>query len=291
MLHIILALMPLFFSSKVDASTLLEPEQLHIGNFALPPSQQPSTLYGFGQYVFDQGDLLAGCATSTEIGHAHNNFNSIFPYLIYGIRDDTVVLISLPIALQFNEGCHTSSGLLDATIEVEYLWYSYKTEVASWEISIEGALSLPFGSTRKNPATGFGSPAFFAGIITRYISTEWYWFVSVGGTFTTPRSNKNRFGHEFLYQTGFGKNVGYESDKWLCTVMLEMNGIYTQKDTVCGLLDPGTGGNLIALGPTVWFSTQRFIFQAGILPVVYQHWNGNQAKDTLFIDLNFAWKF
>lgn len=290
LLHILLIiafLMPDFVQSHSCIKSA--PERLHIGNFALPSSQQPSSLYGFGQYVLDEGDFLGACATVTELGHKNNNSNTIIPYLIYGIRDDTVLIVSIPIAAQHSEGPVSASGLLDAIIELEYLIYEAGTELSVWEVSLEGALSLPFGSTHKKPATGFGSPAFFVGIITRYMSTEWYWYVSAGGTFTTSQ-HKSRAGHGFLYQTGFGKNVGYESDKWLCTVMLEMNGICIQKSKVCGCLDQNTGGNMIALGPTVWFSTQRFIFQAGILPVVYQHWNGDQAKDTLFIDLNFAWK-
>ncbi len=293
LLRIALVMCSMTISLSLSAShchRVPEPEQLKIGNFALPSSQQPSTLYGFGQYVLDQGDLLGACATQSEFGHANNNFNTVFPYLIYGIRDDMVMIFTLPIAAQFNQGCESSSGLLDAIIEIEYLTYEYKTERSSWEVSLEGALFLPVGHKHAKPELSFGSPAFFAGIITRYIAIDWYWYASTGGTFTTSH-NKTKAGNEFLYQTGFGKNVGYESEKWLCTLMLEMNGICMQKEKHCGELDPNTGGNMIALGPTVWFATQRFIFQAGILPVVYQHWNGDQAKETLFINFNFEWKF
>jgi hypothetical protein len=267
-----------------------EPEQLHIGNFALPSSQQPSTLYGFGQYIVDKGDLLVGMAPSILVGRRNSNLSTFTPYLIYGIRDDLVILASLPVAMRWTTECFATTGLTDALLECEYLLYSYKTEADAWEVSIEGSLFLPFGSDTTIPVTGFGSPSFFAGVITRYISTEWYWYISAGGIFPT-KHKQTRFGDTFLYQTGFGKNVGYEPDVWLCMVMLEMNGIYTQKNKICGEIDPNSGGNIIALGPTVWFSTQKFIFQAGILPVVYQHWHGNQPNLTMFIDLNFEWKF
>ncbi len=267
-----------------------EPMQLRIGNFALPNSQQPSSLYGFGQYILDTGDLLGACASSFEIGQANNNSSTVIPYILYGIRNDMVVLVSLPFSPQLNEGCNTSSGLLDAEIEIEYLLYAYRTERASWEVSIEGSLTLPFGSASKTPPTGFGSPAFFAGVIARYIAVDWYGFVSAGGIFTTAH-NKNRAGTEFPFQAGIGRNVGYESEKWICTLMVEMNGLYTQQDIACGVQNPNTGGTMIALGPTLWFSTQRFIFQMGILPVIYQHYKGKQAKNNLLVDLNFEWKF
>jgi hypothetical protein len=268
-----------------------QPEQLHIGNFALPSSQQPSTLYGFGQYIVDEGDLLAGMAPSVIAGKRSTALNTFTPYILYGIRDDLTLLVSLPVTMSWHTKCDpTTSGLADAFVECEYLLYSYKTEADAWETSLDVSLVLPFGNDLAIPITGFGSPSFFVGLITRYISTEWYWYISGGGLFTTKHNN-TRFGNNFLYQTGFGKNVGYEPDVWLCMVMLEMNGIYLQKDRVCGEIDPNSSGNVIGLGPTVWFSTQKFIFQAGILPVIYQHWSGDQAKWTMFIDLNFEWKF
>lgn len=278
-------------ASSLQSSCIeTEPEQLRIGNLALPPSQQPSTLYGFGQYVVDQGDLLCACFTGFNSGHNNFNTSTIVPYLIYGLRDDTVVVVSLPIAAEWHVGCESSSGLSDANIEFEYLAYDYRTERSSWEVSLVGSVFLPFGNAEKKPATGFGSPSFFAGIITRYLSTEWYWYISTGGIFTTSH-NKSRTGDTFLYQTGFGKNLGYESDKWTCMLLVEMNGIYTQKDKHHGVIDNTTGGNVIALGPTLWFSTQKFIFQAGALPVIYQNWNDDRTKLTVLVNFNFEWKF
>jgi hypothetical protein len=33
-------------------------EQMHVGNFALPTSQQPAPLIAFGQNILDKGELL-----------------------------------------------------------------------------------------------------------------------------------------------------------------------------------------------------------------------------------------
>lgn len=284
-------ILSLFLYLHIHSCVIPTPEELpRIGNFALPSSQQPGTLYGFGQNVIDQGDLLVGTTTPFDIGQRNTNFSTVAPYLLYGIRDDTAIFITLPIAAQFNQGCHSSSGLQDATIQIEYIPYRHQTEDGNIEISLVGSLLLPFGNSQKKPRTGYGSPTFFIGTTMRYLSTEWYWFISPGAFFTTTHT-KNRAGNTFLYQAGFGKNIGYESDKWLSMLSLELNGICIQKDTQCGILNPNTGSNLVALGPSIWFSTQRFIFQAGISPIVYQHWNGNQAKSTLLINLNFTWKF
>jgi hypothetical protein len=284
----LIALSTHFSATAFTSCNFPEPEQLRIGNLALPSSQQPGTLFGFGQYIVDEGDFLGACAPIFQLGH-DNNFSYVVPYLTYGIQDDMVVIFSLPVAAEFRDGCHTSSGLLDAYLEFEYAMYSYVTEVSSWEFSLVGAFTLPFGNWRKQPSTGFGSPAFFAGTIARYLSTEWYWYLALGGFFTTSHNN-SRGGNTYLYQTGFGKNIGYESDKWICTLIFELNGNFSEKHKFCGILDQNTGGTQIALGPSIFFSTQKFIFQAGILPVVYQKWNGRQRKATMLIDLNFQWK-
>lgn len=265
-----------------------EPEQLRIGNFALPYSQQPSSLYGFGQYVVEEGDLLLGMSPNFVVGR---NFNlcTFTPYLLYGITDKLVVLVALPVAERWHAECSSSNGLTDGELEFEYLLYDHKTEISSWEVSLVGTLILPFGNDKKMPITGFGSPSFFAGVINRYFSTEWYWYISAGGIFTTLH-NQTRFGDSFLYQTGFGKNVGYEPDKWICMVMFEMNGLCTQRDKICGTVVPD-GGNFIGFGPTVWFSTQKFIFQVGCLPIVYQSWDSaEQPRLSFLLSLNFEWK-
>jgi hypothetical protein len=264
--------------------------QPHIGNFSLPSSQQPGTLYGFGQNIVEAGDLLGGEITTITGGKRNNNFSSLMPYLLYGIRDDLVLLVGLPFALRFNQGCLSSSGFQDGTVQLEYIPYSYDTEESNFELSLVGSLFIPFGTNNKFPITGYGVPSFFVGITAHYLSIEWYWFISPGAFFTTSH-HKNRAGNTFLYQAGFGKNIGYESDKWISMLMLELNGICIEKNRHCNILDPNTGGNAIAVGPSFWFSTQRVIFQVGISPVVYQHWNGNQAKEIFIFNLNFAWKF
>lgn len=107
---------------------------------------------------------------------------------------------------------------------------------------------------------------------------------------TTTR-RKNKFGNQFLYQAGFGKNIAYESGKWLLLWMLEFDGLYVQKSKVNDVLDQNSGGNLIIIGPSLWFSTQHFILQAGIAPVVHERLFGVQSKNHVYISFNLGWKF
>jgi len=267
-------------------------KQPAVGNLAVKLSQQPATLFGFGQHILEKGGMMGALAPDFLFGHGNRSFSEIYPYVVFGIQDNVSALIRMPVALRFTDGCSTTHGLEDTVIQLEYAPYIYTTSYSTTMVTLVGSVLLPFGNARKQPFTGFGSPSFFAGVTIHYLSTEWYWYVSPGIFFTTSRGN-TKTGNRFWYQAGFGKNMGYESDVWTAALMLEMAGVCDQKNKICGVIDPTSGSNTIVLGPTVWFSTQRFIFQFGIAPVIYQelHTPGRRWRDILFIACNFEWKF
>ncbi len=67
--------------------------------------------------------------------------------------------------------------------------------------------------------------------------------------------------------------------------------MYEQKSRTNGITDPNSGGNVVILAPSLWFSTQRVTIQAAIAPIISQHLFGNQCKDSFVISCNFSWKF
>ena len=133
-------------------------------------------------------------------------------------------------------------------------------------------------------------PAFL-GFTANRLATEWYCFTSGGVLLTTQHNHGTKAGNQFIYQGGFGKNIAYASEKWIATWMIELNGLYAQKRRINGVIDQNSGSNLIMLGPSLWFSTPRLIFQAGIAPIIYQHLFGDQLKNSVFIAFNFGWTF
>src|SRR5277367_1032047 len=83
-------------------------DQLKIGNLALPGSQQPGPLLGFGQNIIEKYDFQGFVFPDLLMGH-HKNFTEIAPSLLYGIRDDLSIFIELPFAAHFKLDGQSSS--------------------------------------------------------------------------------------------------------------------------------------------------------------------------------------
>ena len=73
--------------------------------------------------------------------------------------------------------------------------------------------------------------------------------------------------------------------------MIELFGIYNQRNKMHGAIDYNSGGNTFFIGPSLWFSTKQLVVQIGIAFPVAQHNHGMQAKDTYFIAANIGFKF
>jgi hypothetical protein len=71
-------------------------KQSKIGNFALPPSQQPGPLFSFGQNILDKGDLEIMTFVAHLKGH-RNRTTEIVPAILYGISDKASIFGVLPI--------------------------------------------------------------------------------------------------------------------------------------------------------------------------------------------------
>jgi hypothetical protein len=264
-------------------------EQVRVGNFALPLSQQPAPLFSFGQNLVEQGDFLAFLYIDQYKGK-QKSLVETFPFFLYGITDHLSLVISVPIAVKFKEEQTKSRDFEDLIVELEGIIYLHETPTTISMISLLGDIAFPTGSASKIPPTGFGSTHFFVGFTVSRTTTEWYYFTSWGGEITTSHHH-TKIGNSLLYQFGLGKNIAYSTDHWLLNWMVELDGIYKQRDKVCGVVDCNTGGNSVYLGPSIFFSTQRFEMDIGIQAVVAQHLFGNQKRDNYFAEAYFGWKF
>ncbi len=183
-----------------------------------------------------------------------------------------------------------SSGLEDTILQVEYAYYDKRTLKGEFQATIVGNIVLPTGSTKKNPRTGFGSPAFFLGTTTTYQALFWYVYGSVGGLITTKK-NGRKFGNTLLYQLGFEGIIGTLPQKWIFAWIFELFGIRTQKNIVMNQPDPNSGSHILFGAPSLWISSKHFVFQIGIGVPVYQKLTGIQNKTSYFLNTNIAWTF
>lgn len=264
-------------------------EQVHVGNFALPVSQQPGPLVGFGQNIVDKGNLQVFLYLDQLKGN-HKNFSEAAPSILYGITDKLSLFIEQPIATKFKYDSFKSHGLEDFIAQLEGVIFAHETPCTVNEITLVGNIGFPTGSSSKQPPTGFGAVSFFLGFTISRTKPDWYYFTSMGGILPTSH-HQTKFGKWFLYQFGVSKNIAYRSDAWILNWMIELDGWYRQRNRMRGAIDLNSGGNLIVLGPSLWFSTQKLILQGGISAAITDHNFGVQFKDRYFAAFNIGWKF
>ena len=263
---------------------------VHEGNLALPTSQLPSPLFSTGQKIVDKGDILFHEFTFQE-GGKRKQFSSYGVEILYGLSDYADVLLRIPVAAPFKKYECTSQGVLDCMLFFEYAFYSKDTTYAIDQATAVFQINFPTGSDKKSPVTGFGSPSFLVGLTAAHLAIDWYVFASPFALLTTGH-NETKFGNQFWYQAGFGKNIAYRSDKWLLTWIVEFDGYLFEKDRRCGKIDHESGGNIIYLGPVLWFATQKLILRGGIQFPVYQNLHGKENKKYVYnAAFYLVWKF
>lgn len=264
-------------------------EHLWEGNLALPISQQPGPIVGFGQNIVDKNDFL-GLFEYGRLKGKHQKYNTIAPSFVYGINDHSSLFVRIPIAIDFKDNNRHSSGVGDVTAQYEYMYYSKDRPTYGIMGTVVGNIGFPTGSLKKDPYTGFGSTSFFLGTTLSYLSIEWVLYGSPGITFTTSHHG-NKVGNQFLYQWGFGKNIAYYPKEWILTWIIEFNGLYKKRDAFHHVIDKNSGENLLLGGFTLWFATQKFAATGSVSLPVTQHQFGHQHKNQYFFEIVLAWKF
>jgi hypothetical protein len=259
------------------------------GNFILPSSQQPGPLIGFGQTIVDRNETQLVVYTNPFFG-ANTHFINVAPAIIYGLTDRLTLLLNMPIAASFKDGQHYSSGLEDASFQLEYAFYANQTDDFNDQATVLSAATIPTGSSTDEPPTGFGSPSFFIGSTFDHTAVDWFAFAAPGAILTTSNNN-TRFGDQFLYQAGLGRNIMDVGTQWIIAWMVEADGQYSQKDIRNGITDPNSGGNVVYITPSLWFSSKELIIQPGIGFPVVQHLFGEQNKNSYLLALYLSWSF
>lgn len=264
-------------------------EQVHVGNFSLPTSQQPGPLLSFGQNIVDKGNVLA-FVYPDKLKGKRKKFFEIIPSILYGITDKLSLFVEIPVAVKFQQEQFKSHGIEDVIVQLEGIVYVTETATTVNEITAVGNISLPTGSFFKQPPTGFGSPTFFLGTTLSRSKPDWYYFCSLGGIITTMYK-QHKTGNLFLYQFGVGRNIAYKTDGWILNWLVELDGIYAQHSKTNNIIDRNSGGNSIVLGPSLFFSTRRFLMQGGISAFIEQHQFGIQLKNDYLAAAYVGWKF
>jgi len=275
-----------------------ESKCLREGNLALPTSQMPGPLFSFGQTTVDKHDLLFYCFADYLNG-VNKNYSDVVLGVLYGITDEISLFINLPFAPQHQQDTMISSGVEDIYIQLEWEFICQESLTAYNDATLVGGIFFPTGEFEQQslgaPARilpiSFGSPTYFLGATVKHLATKWYVYASPAALITTKHTCVNtKLGNQFLYEAGIGRNIG---NPWGCifTWVLELNGAYAMQDRIEGTIDPNSGGNIVFLGPSLFFSSERLILQAGISFPIVQQFIGQQNKNNYLFACDFFWKF
>lgn len=258
------------------------------GNFSLSTSQQPGPLVSFGENIIDKGLVQLFLFADAFIGK--NSYSTdVVPSILYGINDDLSIFFNVPFSPGNKDRDHHSAGLEDIFAQLEYAFYNRKSSHSVDQATLVANVTFPTGSSSKDPPTGFGSSSFFIGATFNHMMIDWFFFVSPGGILTTSKHG-TKFGDQFLYEFGLGRNIPSPKG-WIFAWMLEFDGAYAWKDKYHGHTVRNSGGNTIYLTPSIWVSSQRIILQFGAGYPIVQHLFGKQSKKFLSFDFNFGVTF
>ena len=290
----VLLVVPLFLSAKEEDVA----EHVWEGNLALPISQQPGPLLGFGQNILDKGDIQAYAYINTLVGNRRLNAE-VSPSILYGITENLSFFFEVPFAVEFFDNLRLSPtavlheerrGVEDLLFQFEYAFYNKEMPTYANQATIVAAITAPTGEIRIPPPTGFGAPSFFLGATASHVDPVWYYYLSSGATLPTTR-NHTKVGNLYFYQGGGGINIAYWPKEWIFTAMFEFAGTYFSRNKVNGAIDLNSGAHLLLMGPSLWWSTQQLIIQGGFSFPAYQKFFGNQNNVNYYFALNIGWKF
>jgi len=262
---------------------------LKIGNLALPSSQQPGPLVGFGQNVIDK-DVVQLFLFADHYQRRNGHFTDIVPSVLWGVNDQFSIFFNAPFAPTYKERKNHTSGFEDAFVQFEYAFYNYEKRFYADQATIVFNVTYPTGSTRSQPPRGFGVPSCFIGATYNHTGIDWFYFGSIGSILTSATKHCTKIGSTLLYEFGFGRNIPSPKG-WIYAWMIEFDGDFSYRNKIRGVIDPNSGGNLIFVTPSLWISNEKFILQLGVGGPMYQHLYGNQIPYLYQVILNIGYTF
>lgn len=214
---------------------------------------------------------------------------TLLPSILFGITDDLSIYFNFPFTPSSREGNYRSSGFEDCFVQFEYAFYNKSTANYVDQATVLTNITVPTGSSKKIPPTGFGAPSLFIAATFYRTWVDWIVFTAPGAILTSS-DHGTKFGDQFLYQFGVVKNLPSPKG-WIYALMFEVDGQYNKKNRIDGIIDDDSGGNVIYATPSIWISSKEILFQFGVSIPINNNLFGHQRKFDYALNFNFAWSF
>lgn len=248
--------------------------------------QQIGPLFCFGQNIIPMHNAVLRAIPFYQ-KQTSKKISFMSEQLIYGMLDKWIILLDLPVVFK-DCGYVCSKGIGAFRVQTEYAYYKASDESKSIQATVLiNGLFPNFKSTESTPLTK-GASSFFCGTTASYLS-NWYFYGSLGfrhnGSFEATK-----FGNQLLYEW----IVGHKLPDIFCFnsyLLIEFNGLFSQKNKIKHISDINTGSNLIYAGPVLSLTSVHWGILAGIQGLILQHLNGDQQKYNFRAALMIAYKF
>ncbi|MDP3560365.1 MAG: hypothetical protein Q8R79_08485 [Legionellaceae bacterium] len=253
-----------------------EETPLPIGNFSLPQSQQPASIYSFGSNILEPGQAQINFTPNVfkSTGERYIGGGST---LLYGTSKTTSLLFSVPATLSFTNGQVTHTGFGDLGLQGEYEFYHRASSKDKEHLAALAGFTVPSGDTHFTA----GKFSYFFGGTYSHAWYNWLWFFAPGVLKFTGPPHK-RLATRYYYEFGVGRNLGSQSGRYIFTGFLELNGQYDDQNPTDKPVTLESGGRVLSKGnllfftPSLWYSTPHWALKLGLSWPVTQDWLGTR---------------
>ena len=222
------------------------------------------------------------------------------PMVSYGITEDVQVSASLPMPVYVPTGLPPAHGAsrMSASPDVEFVlgWRFHRQGLnigSRFESTAFIGFDYPTDAVRAGVKT---APGVYGALATGFASRTIYtWVGGLYRRYMTPiGATADHPGDVAMYSVVLGYRPpplrqDYPHPDW--RVFLEGIGEYGMKDVIAGVVQPGTGGHQVFLGPTLLGLYGSWGISGGPVFSVYRQVNGAQPRERTRLALNTTFWF
>jgi hypothetical protein len=258
------------------------------------------TLGSFRLRVTEEATLKEGTETVTDPqDQAVTTFEEDFT-LVYGATRDLTLGVTLPILerrLRFDDSAGerrtiSADGLGDLTLGGAYRFFRRDVERSTTQFSLLGGLKLPTGATdiedsnlprlTGTPGTrlppslqlGSGSVDGIVGLAGFHNIDRLSFYADVQSKINTEGAQDFRAGNKLFYDLSADYVLLPERNMFL---ILELNGVFTERAEQAGRTVRDSGGHLLFLSPGIqYLPIPPLILELSVQIPVYRDLNGRQ---------------
>lgn len=246
-------------------------------------------LFGFGPHTIYLGGLGVEIEFEREGASSSKEKERdliLHQEIIYGLTEDLALTLALPFILNRKLDANgigtSSSGIGDTSLRVKYRFWRRDRLGVQDSAAFIVSIKFPSGNTDKSPRLGTGSTDFLFGAAAARESLLWYYFADVRYRVNTRGNANLKIGDRFFADGAIGIRLWpAEYLKPDLVVLAELNWETFLRDKLDGLGVKESGGNLLFISPSFFFTYRNWAVKGGVQIPLYQSFDGNQPEEGL----------